>query len=228
MTIDIDDPEFLGCPFPALAKARTGVGVQPAGRAGWFLVTTAELVREVLRDTATYSSAVHKHASPPPEVAQQVSALRARGWPYTPGLGTTDPPVHTRHRKLVNQTFTPRGLAWMEPLVRQAGEATWPTALPDEAEIDFVTAFAQPLPVWAISEILGLPEPPDGPTSRSGPGPPPPASGPVLSPQDWLAVPRCCWSCSSRCPRLWRRSAGTHRAPDRPLWRPPPSRTARR
>jgi cytochrome P450 len=156
MTIDIDDPQFLGCPFPALAEARAGVGVQPAGRPGWFLVTTAELVREVLRDATTYSSAVHKHASPPPEVAQQVSALRARGWPYTPGLGTTDPPVHTRHRKLVNQTFTPRGLAWMEPLVRQAA-GDLALALPDETEIDFVTAFAQPLPVWAISEILGLP-----------------------------------------------------------------------
>lgn len=156
MTIDIDDPQFQGCPFPALAQARAGAGVEPAGRPGWFLVSRAELVREVLRDTATYSSAVHKHASPPPEVEQQVKAVRARGWPYTPGLGTTDPPVHTKHRKLVNQTFTPRGLAWMEPLVTTAATEL-AAVLPDEAEIDFVTAFAQPLPVWAISEILGLP-----------------------------------------------------------------------
>jgi cytochrome P450 len=156
MTVDIDDPAFLGCPYPALTEARRGPGVEPAGRPGWFLVVKAELARAVLRDTTTYSSTVHKHAAPPPEVADQVAAIRARGWPYTPGLGTTDPPAHTLHRRLVNQTFTPRGLAWMEPLVVEAA-GRLAAALPDGTETDFVAAFAQPLPVWAISEILGLP-----------------------------------------------------------------------
>jgi cytochrome P450 len=154
--VDLDDREFLRCPYPALAAARTAGGVVPAGRPGWFLVARADLVREVLRDTATYSSAVHKHSQPPAEVADEVAAIRARGWPYTPGLGTSDPPVHTRNRKLVNQTFTPRGLAWMEPLVADVA-AELAAALPDGSAIDFVDAFAQPLPVWAISEILGLP-----------------------------------------------------------------------
>jgi len=156
MTVDLDADAFLKCPFPALAQARTGAGVVPAGRPGWFLIAKAGLVREVLRDTATYSSAVHKHSSPPAGVADQVAAIRAQGWPYTPGLGTSDPPVHTRQRKLVNQTFTPRGLAWMEPLV-SAAAADLAAALPSGVEIDFVSSFAQPLPVWAISEILGLP-----------------------------------------------------------------------
>lgn len=156
MTVDLDGKTFLSCPFPALAQAREGSGIVPAGRPGWFMVAKARLVREVLRDTATYSSAVHKHSPPPAEVADRVAAIRAQGWPYTPGLGTSDPPVHTRHRKLVNQTFTPRGLAWMEPLVTQAADDL-AAALPEGVEIDFVSAFAQPLPIWAISEILGLP-----------------------------------------------------------------------
>jgi cytochrome P450 len=156
MTVDLDAKTFLSCPFPALANARAGSGVVPAGRPGWFLVAKADLVREVLRDTETYSSAVHKHSSPPAGVAEQVAAIRAQGWPYTPGLGTSDPPVHTRQRKLVNQTFTPRGLAWMQPLVSEAA-GDLAARLPDGVEIDFVSGFAQPLPVWAISEILGLP-----------------------------------------------------------------------
>jgi cytochrome P450 len=154
--VDLDDPGFLRCPYPALAAARQDGGVVPAGRPGWFLVARADLVREVLRDTATYSSAVHKHSQPPPEVAGEVAAIRARGWPYTPGLGTSDPPVHTRNRRLVNQTFTPRGLAWMEPLVTGVASEL-AAALPDGEPVDFVAAFAQPRPVWAISEILGLP-----------------------------------------------------------------------
>jgi cytochrome P450 len=154
--VDLDDPGFLRCPYPALAAARQDGGVVSAGRPGWFLVARADLVREVLRDTATYSSAVHKHSQPPLEVAGEVAAIRARGWPYTPGLGTSDPPVHTRNRRLVNQTFTPRGLAWMEPLVTDVASEL-AAALPDGETVDFVAAFAQPLPVWAISEILGLP-----------------------------------------------------------------------
>ncbi len=155
--VDLDDQEFLRCPFPALADARSEGGVVPAGRPGWFLVAGHHLVREVLRDPQTYSSAVHKHAAPPAEVAAQVAAIRARGWPYTPGLGTSDPPAHTRNRKLVNQTFTPRSLAAMEPLVRRVAEELC-GALPDGRPVDFLAEFAQPLPVWAISEILGLPE----------------------------------------------------------------------
>jgi cytochrome P450 len=156
MTVDVDGKAFLSCPFPALTEARATGGVVPAGREGWWLVAKAALVREVMRDTATYSSAVHKHSSPPAEVADRVAQIRAQGWPYTPGLGTSDPPVHTRHRKLVNGTFTPRGLAWMQPLVAQAAD-NLAAAIPDGVEIDWVSAFAQPLPVWAISEILGLP-----------------------------------------------------------------------
>jgi cytochrome P450 len=154
--VDLDDPGFLRCPYPALAAARQDGGVVPAGRQGWFLVARADLVREVLRDTATYSSAVHKHSQPPPDVADEVAAIRAQGWPYTPGLGTSDPPVHTRNRRLVNQSFTPRGLAWMEPLVADVAHEL-AAALPSGSTTDFVAAFAQPLPVWAISEILGLP-----------------------------------------------------------------------
>jgi cytochrome P450 len=157
VAIDIDDSAFLQCPFPDLARAREASGVCPVPSRGWYIVTRAELVREVLRDTARFSSQVHRHSEPPPEVQAEVAVIRAKGWPYTPALGTNDPPVHTRYRKLVNQVFTPRALLWMEPLVVQAADEL-ARALPDGKAIDFFTAFAQPLPIWAISRILGLPD----------------------------------------------------------------------
>jgi cytochrome P450 len=96
-----------------------------------------------------------RRTSPPAEVAADVEALRAQGYPYTPALGTNDPPQHTRYRKMVNRAFTVRSLAWMEPLVDEVAD-TLAAALPDDEVVDIMEAVTVPLPVWAIMRILGL------------------------------------------------------------------------
>lgn len=57
---------------------------------------------------------------------------------------------------MVNRAFTPRALRAMEPDVRTAAEEL-ARSLPDGEEIDLLAAFTEPLSVWAISSILGLP-----------------------------------------------------------------------
>jgi cytochrome P450 len=155
--LDLFGPHFQDNPAAVYEQLRRSGAVQYLPRYGWYLVTKAEAAREVLRDAARFSSRVHKHTQPPAEVADEVEQIRAQGWPYTPALGTNDPPDHTRLRRLVQRAFTPRSLTWMEPLVRQTAEELAAT-LPDGAELDFLAAFAEPLPVWAISRVLGLPE----------------------------------------------------------------------
>jgi cytochrome P450 len=93
--------------------------------------------------------------TPPPEVAAEVEALRAQGYPYRPALGTNDPPDHTRYRKMVNRSFTVRGLAWMEPLVDEVADQI-AEALPDGEVVDAMENITVPLPVWAIMRILGV------------------------------------------------------------------------
>jgi cytochrome P450 len=155
--LDLFGPRFQNDPPAAYEQLRRSGAVHYLPRHGWYLVTKAETAREVLRDGQRFSSRVHKHTQPPAQVADEVAQIRAQGWPYTPALGTSDPPDHTRLRRLVQRAFTPRSLTWMEPLVRQTAEEL-AAALPDGAELDFLAAFAEPLPVWAISRILGLPE----------------------------------------------------------------------
>jgi cytochrome P450 len=65
---------------------------------------------------------------------------------------TMNPPDHTRLRRLVSSTFTARRVQAIEAIVddlldRMAGE------------VDFIDAFAFPLPVNVIGELLGVPEP---------------------------------------------------------------------
>ena len=45
----------------------------------------------------------------------------------------------------------------MEPLVEQVADEL-AAGLPADETIDFITAFARPLPIWAISRVLGLPD----------------------------------------------------------------------
>ena len=155
--LDLFGPHFQSSPADYYEQLREREPVHFAARHGWYLVTTAELAREVLKDPERFANSVHKHTQPPAEVAGECAAIRAEGWPYIPALGTNDPPNHTRVRKLVQRAFTARSLAWMEPIVREAA-VELATALPDGAELDLMPAFAEPLPVRAISRVLGLPE----------------------------------------------------------------------
>ncbi len=68
-----------------------------------------------------------------------------------------DPPEHTRYRKLVSRSFTPRAMNRYESLVRtQIGKYLDP--LTDRDEFDLVEEFSGPFPVEVICAILGVPE----------------------------------------------------------------------
>jgi cytochrome P450 len=157
-SVNPHDDAFYQDPFPTYALLRSEAPVyEIPDTPGLFFVTTWSLVREALMDPARFSN-VMPHArrtSPPAEVAADVEALRAQGYPYTPALGTNDPPQHTRYRKMVNRAFTVRSLTWMEPLVDEVAD-TLAAALPNDEVVDIMEAVTIPLPVWAIMRILGL------------------------------------------------------------------------
>jgi len=66
-----------------------------------------------------------------------------------------DPPRHTAMRNLVNRGFTPRRIAMWEPRVREFAR-DYVNEMRHAEEIDLVEAFAMPLPVRVICEILGV------------------------------------------------------------------------
>ena len=149
--------EFQQCPFPALPAVRARSPVQALVEPGWYIVATMDLVREVLTDPGRFSNQVSRRTPPPPEVAEKVAEIRGQGFPYVPTLLLNDPPLHTRYRRLVQRAFIPRALAWMEPLVADVAEEL-ADGLPDGGPMDLIEVFTRPLPVWAISRVLGLPD----------------------------------------------------------------------
>ncbi|GLF93149.1 cytochrome P450 family protein [Streptomyces yaizuensis] len=68
----------------------------------------------------------------------------------------SDPPKHTRLRRLVSSQFTPHRVESLRPHIRQIV-----TGLLDDCPVgepvDLLTAFAFPLPIIVICELLGVP-----------------------------------------------------------------------
>jgi cytochrome P450 len=67
-----------------------------------------------------------------------------------------DPPDHTRLRNLVSKTFTPRMIERLRPRVESLTEELL-VNIGRDRRIDFVEAFAYPLPVTVIAGMLGVP-----------------------------------------------------------------------
>ncbi|WP_278264430.1 cytochrome P450 [Nocardia sp. AG03] len=69
---------------------------------------------------------------------------------------STDPPGHTRLRKLVNKAFTTRRVAGLRPRIEEITEDLL-DAMAAADEVDLMEVFANPLPVTVICELLGVP-----------------------------------------------------------------------
>ncbi|HEX4189361.1 MAG TPA: cytochrome P450 [Marmoricola sp.] len=79
------------------------------------------------------------------------------------GLGFTDPPEHTRQRKLLTPEFTMRRLDRLKPAIadvieRQLDETEAGAAAHRDGVVDLVQTFAFPVPFQVICDLLGLPD----------------------------------------------------------------------
>ena len=74
-----------------------------------------------------------------------------------PGSMQSDPPQHTFFRRLVQQAFTPRAVAELEPRVVQLVDELVGAVAPD-GRGDLHDAVAYPLPTIVIAQLLGVPE----------------------------------------------------------------------
>jgi cytochrome P450 len=72
-------------------------------------------------------------------------------------LVNTDPPEHTRLRKLVTRAFTARAVERLRPRVQEITEDLLDSILEVGPPADAVADFALPLPAALIAELMGVP-----------------------------------------------------------------------
>ncbi len=73
-----------------------------------------------------------------------------------PTMLNSDPPEHTRLRRLVSKAFTPRAVENLRPRIQGIVDEILDD-LAGEGEMDLVQAVGYPLPVIVIAEMLGVP-----------------------------------------------------------------------
>ncbi|MEV0352584.1 cytochrome P450 [Nonomuraea sp. NPDC050680] len=144
-----------GCPFdppPALAKLAPMARLDyPDGHVGW-LATGYEAARAVLSDPRFSSRQELKHS------AVRMTSQFGQDRPAPPGMfATTDPPEHTRYRRLLTGQFTVRRMRLLEPRIEQITADHLDAMAAAGPPVDLVRAYALPIPSLVICELLGVP-----------------------------------------------------------------------
>jgi cytochrome P450 len=141
------DPAFRADPYPHYRPLLAGAPriLDLFGPVG--MITRYADVTAVLRDHAHFSS---ERPRDPDEIADQGPFAGARTMLFS------DPPTHTRLRRLVSRDFTPRRIREMEPRIREITNRLVEAAA-RKGELEVMTGIANPLPVMVIAEMLGVP-----------------------------------------------------------------------
>ncbi|MFG2140784.1 cytochrome P450 [Streptomyces sp. NPDC048650] len=143
--------DFRADPYPYYAKLRAQGPVHrartPEGQDAW-LVVGHDAVRTALADSRLCKD----------WRAAGMQSTNAEESPLFTTMLDTDPPHHTRLRKLVAREFTSRRVEALRPRVQQITDDLLDTMLsaPD-GRADLVDALAFPLPMTVICELIGVP-----------------------------------------------------------------------
>jgi cytochrome P450 len=144
---DIKDRDFQENPHPVYKRLIAECPVHHSERYGFYSVSRYQDVKEILRETAMWSS--------------KFGPGTAYADPNAPNaLVNVDPPEHDFQLKLVNKAFTRQSINALEPdiaaYVKQLVDGLKP-----KGRADLMRDFAMHIPLFVISKMLGV-NPDDG------------------------------------------------------------------
>jgi cytochrome P450 len=149
-----------GCPWQRFAQLRAQCPVSwqpeavdptlpsPEVHPGWW-AHTHEAAKAVLRNTDDFSSAAMGAVPMDPD---EISLASMRLM-----FLNMDPPMHSRHRRLVSFMFTPARIRQLEPRVKEIAKDTI-DRIAALGHCDAVEHISARMPMTVISELLGIPE----------------------------------------------------------------------
>lgn len=143
----LHDPRFYTGDFlPVFARLRAEEPVHWHPTPGFWVLSRLDDIVAVSRDPATFCSA-------------RGVLLSDLERPITPrqSIIYMDPPEHAKYRKLVQPAFSPGRLRALEARIATTARAL-AARLEPGAPFDFVEAFAAPLPLIVIADLLGIPD----------------------------------------------------------------------
>lgn len=145
--IHLFDPAFRANPYPFYAAMRRTQPLCQVEPAGLWAVSRHKDVAFVLKHPELFSSQGFRAAWEPAWLGYN---------PVARSILAMDGAPHAKLRALVTRAFGARALARLEPRIREL--AGWLAEQAARAgEVEFISAFALPLPAFVIADLLGLP-----------------------------------------------------------------------
>jgi len=117
---------------------------------GYWAVLTHELVNIVLRDPERFSSHIGATQIRDPISDDMLTFVQRM-------MLNQDPPQHSRLRRLLNRSFTPRAITSLEEWIEQQAVAIV-DRVAHLGRADFAKDIAAELPLLTLAEIMGVPE----------------------------------------------------------------------
>ena len=154
--INFMDPEVQKDWFSAYEVLHRDAPVYFMPELGMYVITKWEDIRDIVRQPELFTVGSDVQQTEPSGQVPQARALyEQKGWPrYTP-LGE-NVPKHRHYRDLVDPYLTPVAVARREPFIRALVNELIDGWI-DQGEVEFLKAFAEPLPMMVIADFLGFP-----------------------------------------------------------------------
>jgi len=147
-------PEVHANPYPMYARLRAEDPIHWSALMEAWVLTRYDDVVAVLTDSrfsADRRQARNRFAD---EIARREEEFGPFGRTRT--MLTSDPPEHTRLRRLVSKAFTPRMVEGLRPRIQEIVDELL-DAVAQNGRMDVIRDLAYPLPVIVIAEMLGVP-----------------------------------------------------------------------
>jgi len=144
-SLDLTDPAVVADPYPHLAAQRTEAPVAWHEASGSWLVLSHPVVSRVQRDRRLGRLWTDR---------EPASYLEPFNLLHRNQMMENEPPEHTRLRRPVASSFSRGHVERLRPRARELA-----AGLLEEAgeRFDLIEAYAEPLPVLVICELLGVP-----------------------------------------------------------------------
>jgi cytochrome P450 len=150
------ETQFYANPYPYYDRIRTAVPIFKWEEYGHWCFARHEDVNALLRDRRFGRQILHVATREELGMVEPPAHLKVFTDHEQHSLLELEPPVHTRLRGLVNRAFLSRQIERLRPVI-----TSFSNHLIDKfeflGEVDLLAAYATPIPVVVICELLGAP-----------------------------------------------------------------------
>ncbi len=149
------NPEVLACPHQFNERLRQEAPVYKCPHTGMIFVSDFATITRIAKDHTTFSNKFGLARSTG-DIDPKLLEIQRKGYPPVDTMLTQDPPLHRRYRGLVNQAFTARRVATLEPYIERISHEFIDRFI-NAGECDFVEEFSKRVPMTVIADQLGVP-----------------------------------------------------------------------